>query len=248
MSNLVFPSTLAGFLVGDREQIEDNQVVQTSLSGKEWRSTWELAPRYRYKVSFPFLRSTTQPEFQQLAGFFTRHRGSLDSFLFQDPEDSVVTGHAFGVGNGSTTAYQLQRTLVPDVLLNPAATRTYWSAMGDGYEPCWDLASAPNIYVAGVLKTAGVDYTLGVNGAITFTAAPANGAALTWDGNYWRRVRFAAANLPLSRSVQYLWAAKTTELISVNGGGGNTYVLPPAGVVFSPVTPPTPWVDSGLLY
>jgi hypothetical protein len=246
MSSLVFPS-LPGLVNGiTREIIEDTR-IETTPSGREYRSSWRITPTYRYRLAFEWLRADAA-EFQQLAGFFARMRGQWDSFLFQDPEDCAVTAHPFGVGNGTTTVFYLQRSLVPSPFLAAAGSRSYWPLVSDGYEPCQDLASAPTIYVNGVAKTGGgVDYTLGNDGKITFTAAPANGLVLTWDGTYWKRVRFDGS-LSKTRIVQSLWSVPSIDLVSVPGGGGVTYTAPPAGVVFTPTAQPTWLLDSGLLY
>jgi len=118
VSNLVFPLSLAGGYVVSRAPVTTT-AVQTTQSGKELRSTWSTYPRYKYAVHFDFLRSTSQTEFQQLFTFVARHAGSLDSFLFADPEDSSVTDCGFGVGDGATATFQLQRALTgykPDSL------------------------------------------------------------------------------------------------------------------------------------
>jgi hypothetical protein len=215
MSSLVFPLSLPGATIESVDQV-DEDARQTTLGGKEWRSSWWLAPKYRYRIRFDFLRSTAAlVELQTIAGFYTRHRGTLDSFLLSDPEDNAVTGEAFGVGNGSTTAFQLQRSQVPDASLPAAASRSYWPAMGDGYEPVYEMASTPAIYKAGSLQTGGgVNYTLGANGLVTFNSAPANGAVLTWDGTYYRRCRFDDS-IQSTRIVQQLWKMGGVSLISV---------------------------------
>lgn len=106
-----------------RDPVDDTQ-VQTTLSGKELRTTWSTYPRYRYSVSFELLRSgASLREFQQFFTHLARHRGMLDSFLFTDPEDNVVADHGFAVGDGVTTAFPLQRTLQGDIL--DAAGFTY---------------------------------------------------------------------------------------------------------------------------
>lgn len=66
------------------------------------------------------------------------------------------------------------------VTVNPA----YWPTLGDGFDPVYALSGSPSIYVAGVLKTVGTDYTLSTTGLVTFTVAPASGAALTWSGSF----------------------------------------------------------------
>lgn len=111
MSNLLLPPAL-GARVVSREPYTDVR-IDTSASGKEARSSWWTLPRTRYKVAFEVLRQDlgSRADFQQIASLFARHFGQLDSFLFTDEADSSVSDHGFGVGDGSTTAYQLQRTL-----------------------------------------------------------------------------------------------------------------------------------------
>ena len=226
MSNLVFP-TLACLPQITRTRIDNTSIYETA-SGKEQRLGRWAAPRYRYRLPFNFLRSATGfAELQALEGFAARVRGAFDSFLWSDPEDNAATAHAFAAGNGSATTFQLQRSLVPDASLPAAASRSFYPVIGDGYEPVYDLASVPTIYVGGVLKTSGTDYVLGANGVVTFTAAPALAAVLTWTGTWWKRVRFAGDELSVDQIVQRLWKAGSVELITVPVGAGNVYVIPP---------------------
>lgn len=124
MSALILPPAL-GARVISREPYTDVRVDE-AVSGKEARSSWWLAPRYRYKVAFEALRSDagSRLDFQQLAGLFARSFGRADSFLFSDEADNSVSDHGFGVGDGATTAFQLQRSLLGatyDVLGGPWA-------------------------------------------------------------------------------------------------------------------------------
>lgn len=228
MSALVFP-TLLGMTVISRERVDSVSIFETA-SGKEQRLGRWAAPRYRYKLGFGggFLRSAAAyAELQALEGFAARMRGRLDTFLWSDPEDSAVTAHPFSVGTGSLTTFQLQRSLVPDASLPAAASRNYWPVIGDGYEPVYDLASVPSIYVDGVLKTGGgTHYTLTTNGTVAFVAAPAVGAVLSWTGAYWKRVRFDSDSMSVERSLPGLWKGGV-DLISVPVGGGTVYVIPP---------------------
>src|SRR3954469_943824 len=94
-----------------RDQVEDVQSYE-SAGRKEFRETWSLAARTRYKIKIDRLRSDASfLEFQRLTNFYARHRGPLDSFLFSDPEDNAVTDHGFAIGNGVATSFQLQRTV-----------------------------------------------------------------------------------------------------------------------------------------
>ena len=52
-------------------------------------------------------------------------------------------------------------------------------------------------------------------GRITFVSAPAVGAALTWSGQFYKRVRFARDETEFEEFLQDLWSAKKVELITV---------------------------------
>lgn len=111
MSNLIFPA-----LPGVKMNVQRTPVYSTTreraISGREYVAARYLAPLYKYSLSFEFLRSaSTFMEFQRLANFLARHSGPYDSFLFDDPEEPDTVDHGFGMGNGSTVAFQLQRTL-----------------------------------------------------------------------------------------------------------------------------------------
>lgn len=215
MSNLVFPSTIPGMRIQMSRAPSYSTQTVFSQSRKRYSSTWETYPLYAYSLDFELLRSGSQVEFQKLFGFYARHFGGLDSFLFTDDEDNTVTAHPFGVGNGSTTDFQLQRTLVASADLAAPASRTYWTGFADGYEPIFDLNSAPSIFDNAVLKTVTTDYTLPGNGVVHFLAAPVAGHVLTWTGTYYRRVRFDADTIQASRIVQTFWEARSIRLVSV---------------------------------
>jgi hypothetical protein len=350
---LIFPHPPGWSLKVVRTPISQT-LVQTSDSGQEVRIRKLTAPRYRYEIDLSVLRSDASiAEFQQITTFLARHAGRYDSFLWQDPEDFQVTAHGFGVGDGTTTTFQLQRTLggkvqdllgtwdtynaprvnyatyssafdnaawtkrgthsvfanqaiAPDGTLageqvvaasgtgnqgvyqeaaaagngaytasiwlksgtlstvqlcvkdwatdtvrttvtvtltsgwqrfsvsgttsgasagvrfewngsgsgnfyawgaqietgNSATayiasagstaygTPAYWPALGDGFEPVYEpIWSTVSIFKDGAAQVPGTDFTLGANGGLTFTAAPANHSALTWSGSYYRRVR-----------------------------------------------------------
>jgi hypothetical protein len=114
VSALVFP-TFAGLKIElTREALPLTQ-LPTSISRVETPFSWETYPRYRYRLDIEVLRSDSSlsarvQEWQKLVGFHARMRGSLDTFLFTDDEDNSVTDHGFAVGDGSTAAFQLQRT------------------------------------------------------------------------------------------------------------------------------------------
>ena len=92
MSSSVFPSFAGVDIAIKRSEIYATK-IQTSVSGKELRASFQSTPRYRYELRLNFLRqaayNTVTDEVAQLKTFFDTMLGSWDSFLFNDPVDSV---------------------------------------------------------------------------------------------------------------------------------------------------------------
>jgi len=197
MSNAVFPS-FPGLTWNSVRKPQWATVTKTSVSGREFRAAQFSYPLWRYKLSYSVLRgSTALPEVQQIAAFFNARSGSFDTWLYSDPDDKTATAQLFGTGNGTATAFQLARSY------------------GGYTEPVFDLNGAPAIFKAGVLQTVGTHYTVSATGLVTFVAAPANGAALTWTGNYYWRCRFLQDALELNQFLRALWELKTLEFVTV---------------------------------
>ena len=197
MSQAVYP-TLPGLAYGVVKAPTFSTRVQTAVSGKELRAAFWQLPIWRYTLVYEFLRSSSAyTELQTLVGFFLARQGKFDSFLLNDPDDNAVTAQLFGTGDGVTTAFQLAR------------------AYGGFVEPVKDLNGTAQIYVAGVLKTVTTDYTISATGLVTFVVAPANGAALTWTGSFFWRVRFDLDAIDFTKFMNLLWEAKTVKLIGV---------------------------------
>jgi uncharacterized protein (TIGR02217 family) len=195
MSNLVFP-TLAGQDIAIKRTPVFSTVVQTAASGKELRASYQGAPRWRYEIPLKFARitgfstNTITNEMAAILGLFNAVKGKWDSFLYTDPYSNTAANTPFGTGNGSTTAFQLL-----DI---------------EGF-PIYDLNGSASVYVSGVLTTPASI----VNGLVTFNTAPANGAALTWSGVYYRRVRFDMDEYEQEQMLNLCWNGGTIKLISV---------------------------------
>jgi hypothetical protein len=112
MSNHVLPDLPIGRKV-TREPYA-NVIINESASGQEARSSWWFGPRNRLTLSFDVLR-TAQAELDDLMGFFAAHFYTMDSFLIQPTDETVVVNHGFGVGDGTTLSFQLQRSRVATV-------------------------------------------------------------------------------------------------------------------------------------
>lgn len=113
-------------------------------------------------------------EADAIEAFLVAHRGMLP-FEFVAPTSAwAVTGFRFGTGDGARTQFLLERPLAPDAAeLVPAAG---WGA-------------PPVLFLDGVPLSAGANYSLSASGLVTFTVAPAAGAALTFSGTGERVLR-----------------------------------------------------------
>lgn len=197
MSNAVYP-TLAGLQFDATRSPEWGTVTKVSQSGREYRATRFSAPLWRYTLSYEFLRSASAfTELQQLVGFFNQRQGSWDSWLFLDPDDNAVTAQAFGVGDATTTKFQLCRNL------------------GGLVEPIYDVVGSPSIYVNGVLQTVTTNYSIGAFGIVTFVTAPGNTFVVSWTGQYYWRCRFAQDTVEFNKFMNNLWEAKKVEFVTI---------------------------------
>lgn len=196
MGNAVFP-TLAGLAWGQMKTPMWKTDVKEAISGREFRWTLMTYPRYRVTMSYEVLRAdSVNAELQTLIGFFNLRRGSFDSFLWTDPDDNQVANAVFGTGDGATKTFSLSRLY------------------GGFAEPVVDLNGTPVIKVNGVAQLVPSQCSV-AGGKVTFVTAPPNGAALTWSGSFYRRVRFLRDEADFEKFLQDLWTAKKVELITV---------------------------------
>jgi uncharacterized protein (TIGR02217 family) len=193
MSDLVFP-VLAGAQITRTRSAVWNGVVHESTSGRTVALSAATYPRWRYRLSYEFLRSDqAHAELQQIVGLFNRCRGRADTFLFYDDDDCAVAGQGIGTGDGSSRSFQLLRTL------------------GGFVEPVIAPKTISSVMVDGVP----VGYTLLSGGKIQLAAAPVAGAVVAWTGNYYWRCRFEANNIDFERFLRDLWSAKSVDFMTV---------------------------------
>jgi uncharacterized protein (TIGR02217 family) len=195
MSNSVFPS-LPGLSIVVSRFPRWKTKVQTAVSGHELRAAFMAHPKYTFRLSYEVLRAGAEAELETIVGFFNARQGAYDNFLFTDADDNAVANQGFGTGDGATRSFQLTRSF------------------GGHTEPVMNLNGAPTIKVGGVETSA---YTIDALGLVTFTVAPANGAALTWSGAYYYRCRFLDDWLDLERFLERLWQLKKVELVGSLG-------------------------------
>lgn len=215
MSNEVFP-TLPGLTPEITRTPIWSTAIKSSVSQREYRTANVSVPAYSYKLSYEVIRQGavggfTHAELSTLAGFFNARRGSFDSFLFSDPDDSTATAQQFGTGDGTTAAFQLAR------------------AWGGFVEPVYDVAGAAGVQMEGGLGGLGsfevdtnadglsdgwASYSAGTVAGLTFgrnTSTPAHGTY---------RQRVAATNLGTTTADRAGLSLTATGLT-----GGQAYTL-----------------------
>jgi len=192
MSLAVFPS-LAGLEYPVVRTPIFKTLTQESASGMETRAALQLYPRWRYTLSFNFLRDDANDEFRTLLGFFLARKGSFDAFLFNDPDDNAVTGQPIGMGDGYTTTFQLVRALggFTEPVLQPAFTTM---KKNGAVTAAWSFTGP---------------------GLVTFTTAPGSGIVITADISYGWPVRFLNDQYDFSKFMNRLWEQKKLDFISV---------------------------------
>ena len=199
MSNVLLP-TLPGLTWDTKKKPVFNSGVQRSVNLSELRASFSSTPLYEFSRSYEILRDDiAHDELNTLVGFFMARYGSWDSWLFLDVDDSAALLEPFGTGTGAAVAFQLKR------------------ALGVFTEPVCNVAASPLIYKAGVLQTVTTHYTINSTGLVTFTGAPANGAALTWSGTYYFRCRFREDVMEFQQFMSKLWEAQSFDFVGSLG-------------------------------
>lgn len=194
----LFPA-LPGLVYPVRKAPQWSTSSVRSVSGRKTTLAWYSYPYYRFEVAYSFLRADdVNKEWQELVAFYNLANGAANLFRFNDPDDDTVTAGQFGTGDGATTEFQLLRTLT--------GTSFSWT------DPVFDV-DVTEIKAAGVTVNP-ADYTVGDTGIVTFDAAPAAGAALTWTGTFDWLVRFDEDVATFEQFAQSFWELKTLKFSS----------------------------------
>jgi uncharacterized protein (TIGR02217 family) len=170
--------------------------VNMGFSGFEQRNrNWNTARgKWQVMVSSQQNGSGVVTDFDLLRNFHLVVGGMADAFRLFEPTDfSISLAAGTGIltpGTGAQTIFQLTksykiagRTYVRNI--TKPITTSVKDYQGNA------LTNTIVVYVNGVAKTLGVDYTLDyTTGKITFTVAPANGAVVAADCQFHWPVRF----------------------------------------------------------
>ena len=202
---LVFPS-LPGLAWSVTKSPTFQTRIQRAASGRELRALDYPYPLWQFTLVFDLLRDNPAAgydELQTLMGFFMLCQGAFGTFLFRDPSDDQVAGQQIGVGNASTTVFQLQRSMGTTL-------------PGGGFQ---EPIVAPNIVSAvhlnGITQSP-ASYSVDPNtGLITFETAPGGGLIITTDFSYYFRCRFVDDSYAFENFMFQLWQLKKLTFISV---------------------------------
>ena len=205
---LLYPS-LPGLTFSTSKEPKFHTRTQNGVSGRELRLSFQPVPTWTFKLKYEFLRDAFDVrgghglgagfnELRTLMGFFLAAQGSLTPFWFNDPTDNVVTGQALAFGDGTTTQFQLVRTMV-----------------GGFAEPILAVNAVTAVYLSGVGQSF-ANFSVNVNtGVITFTTPPGNGVTITADFSYYFLCRFADDTLSFENFMYQLWSMGELKLQSV---------------------------------
>lgn len=190
MSTLVYP-VLPGIGWSVIRRPTFDTTVRATKSLREVRFQNITETLMEFELTYEYL---SQSDLTNLMGFYLRMRGGYDTFLFDDPEDDSVTNVQIGTGDGSTKVFTCQRSL-------GASTRVV------------DYLNAVSaVYVGGVLQSSGYSVTL--PNQITFTTAPASGAAVNATFTYYWKCRFIDDSMDFEEFMQYMHTVKSVKFRS----------------------------------
>jgi len=202
---LIFPA-LAGLAWSVIKTPTFQTRIQRAVSGRELRVLDYPYPLWQFALIYDFLRDDPAAGFDELRtllGFFMLCQGAFGTFLFQDPTDCQVTGQQIGIGNASTTVFQLQRAMGT-------------ALPGGGFlEPIVAPKLVNAIYFDGITQDP-ASYSVDPNtGVVTFGTAPGSGLIITADFSYYFRCRFIDDRYDFENFMYRLWQLKKLTFISV---------------------------------
>lgn len=195
--------------------IGGNTGVAKAASGRESRINYWTYPSWEWDLTYPdYLpdapaNGTTASDLKDLMGFCAANYGSFRAFPFLDPDDNSVSLQLINNGTGVDSTFLL--------------VKSYGLGAFIGTEPIGFLnQSFPfNVYVNGVLKTLGVDYTVNVSlpytQTITFASPPGAGLPITVDMHYYYMARIKDDSNEFEKFMDKFWSMKKITLMSLKG-------------------------------
>jgi uncharacterized protein (TIGR02217 family) len=195
----IFPILDGMNFFSDKSPFFPDTIVRTSATGRELRISLSDIVRWKFKVGYDYLRSdTTDKDLEKIFGFFCSRIGRFKEFHFLDPTDHTVSADEFGIGDGTTTVFQLSRTV--------GAGSSY-----EFVEPIYSLSGSPVIKIDDLETEA---FSVGSYGSITFDSAPPSGKVLTWSGQFMFLCHFSDDKMTAQQMTEALWSMDGLEFES----------------------------------
>lgn len=173
--------------------------IQRSVSGRRSALLDQPFPIRMWSLSYEVLRDQSDRrgpglgirlnEMTTLQGFFLQCQGAFGHFLFEDPIDRARYAEPLGSGDGTTTQFQLVRTL------------------GGAVEPIYAPNVVAHVYLSGIIQSTGAYSVNTATGIVTFTAAPALNAPITADFSYRWRCAFMEDQMSFKNFLYQLYSA-----------------------------------------
>ncbi len=182
------------------------QIVELASGDEERNASWANSRR-RYDAAYGIRRVD---DLAAVVAFFEARNGRLYGFRWKDWADyksclpsqtPAATDQNIGTGDGAKTAFQLTKTYASG---SQSWTRTITKP----------VAGTVTVAIGGTVQSSGwsVDTTTGL---ITFTTAPANGAAITAGFEFDVPVRFDTDQLDVTLDIERLGSITSIPLIEI---------------------------------
>lgn len=119
--------------------------VDTTLSGREVRSTYRQFPVYEFELPINYM---TQADVGALQALYLQSKGALGTFLLDVTNDDSATDQYVATGDGTTKQFQLQRSTppAPNLILKPTfddGSPGLWQYGGTGYGGLVSITGQP---------------------------------------------------------------------------------------------------------
>jgi len=227
MSDDIYPTNLVGLGFTVLKTARFSTVVQQSTSFVETRVVQSRNPIWRWTLLYDVLSNNpnriavgeSYPDLQRLLGFYLKHQGMFDSFLFPDPDDGFV-GPALV---GGTPNPQAQLFVVQDAVTGISYSPIQRAMGGQFYEDITDLDGGITVFDNAIPTT---DYVI-IGPGVSITGAAWAGKVLQWNSaptgpvtaqfNFFFRVRFETDEQDFEKFVNQLWCAGGSEGQSSSG-------------------------------
>ncbi len=167
------------------EDTQWNVIVTTTESWKEVRRLKSSKPKSTYTLNF---KGRTASVGQSIVDFYNQQSGDAVSFYWKNPLENPIMAEVLGSGDGSSKTFYFDH---------------YPLSSGDY-----------TVYKAGIAQAETTDYAVnGTAGSVTFVSAPAVGAQIKSDYQFYRIVRFVEK--PTRELVDYGVVNATCKFLEV---------------------------------